>query len=112
MPLTKYESNSGAIYAMRLSTDSLAEAGAPPAGAVDRAVIAKVSKSTREYGIKPRGVNLQRLVGTAPDQAAKYKFLPVLTPTAFGGAGFQLGATITFGGFTWTIIARIEEDSN
>lgn len=112
MPLTKYESNSGGIHAIRLSTDTLAIAGTPPAGAVNRDIFATVSKTNREHGLKPRGVNGQRLVGTAPDQAAKYKFLPVLTPAEFASAAFQLGVTFSYGGFTWTIIARIEEDAN
>lgn len=110
MPRTRYEADSGQIHLLTLDTDRLAQAGAPPAGDTTSSIRAKVSKSNREYGIRPRGVRLGRTVGTEPDTFTKYSFLPVLTPTAFNGTGFSLGGTITIGTITWEIIARVTED--
>lgn len=110
MPKTKYEANSGQIHQVVMDADRIAVAGTPPAGAVTSSIRAKVSKSNREYGIRPRGVRLGREIGTAPDTFVKYSFLPVLTPAAFATAAFALSATITYGGFTWEVIARVSED--
>ena len=107
---TLYEANSGDVHAIRLDSDRLAVAGTPPTGNATSNIKASVSKTNRSHGIRPRGVRLGRIIGTPPDTATKYAFLPVLTATAFSGAGFQLGATITYKGFTWTVVARLEED--
>lgn len=108
--VVKYESNSGQIYQLSLNPDRAAAAGTEPTGGVTSDIKAKVSKSNREFGIRPRGVRLSRVVGTAPDTFRKYSFLPVLTPVAFATADFQLGATITIGGVVWTVVVRIGED--
>jgi hypothetical protein len=107
---TKYESDDAAIYALTLTPDYAAKAGTPPTGAVTSPIKAKVSKSTRAFGIKPRGVTLSRTLGTAPDTFTKTAFLPVLTPAAFGSAGFALGATITIGSTAWTVVGKRSED--
>jgi hypothetical protein len=110
MARSKYEADNGQIHLINLDADRLAEAGTPPAGDSNSSIRAKVSKTNREYGIRPRGVRLARTVGTAPDTFVKYSFLPVLTPAAFNGAGFSLGGSITIGTIQWEIIARINED--
>lgn len=110
MPRAKYEADSGQIHLLTMDADRLAQAGAPPEGASNSSIRAKISKSNREYGIRPRGVRLGRTVGTAPDTFVKYAFLPVLTPTAFNGTGFTLGGSITIGTIVWEIIARVTED--
>lgn len=107
---TKYEADEGDIYAIILSPDYAAKAGAAPAGTVTSPIKAKVSKSSRAYGIRPRGVTLSRTIGTAPDTFNKTTFLPVLTPSAFSSATFALGATITIGSTTWTIVGKRPED--
>ena len=110
MPRAKYEADNGQIHLLTLDADRLAEAGAPPTGTSNSSIRAKISKTNREYGIRPRGVRLARTVGTAPDTFTKYSFLPVLTPAAFNGTGFTLGGTVTIGGTAWEIIARVTED--
>jgi len=108
--VTKYEGDDGEIYGVRLSPSKFAVAGTPPAGAATSNIKAKVSKSRREFGIKPRGVTVARTIGTGDDTFKKYSFVPVLTPAAFGTATFAIGADITFSGFTWTITAKVPED--
>lgn len=107
---TRYEGDEGDIYAITLSPDYAAKAGAAPTGTVTSPIKAKVSKSSRAYGIRPRGVTLSRTVGTAPDTFTKTTFLPVLTPAAFNSATFALDASITIGTTVWTVVAKRPED--
>ncbi len=107
---TKYESDEGGIYALLLSPDYAAKAGTAPGGTVTSPIKAKVTKSSREYGIRPRGVTLSRVLGTAPETFTKSAFLPVLTPAAFSSATFALDAKITIGGIEWTIVGKRGED--
>jgi len=108
----KYESDAGTIHPLRLDSTRVSAAGTAPTGAQDSDVSAKVSKSTREAGLKPRGVRLVRTIGTAPNQFKRYTFLPVLTQTALDGAGFNVGATITIDGVAWTVARRLPEDAD
>lgn len=107
---TKYEADEGDIYAILLSPDYAAKAGTAPTGTVTSPIKAKVSKSTREYGIRPRGVTLARTIGTAPDTFVKNTFLPVLTPSAFASATYALDAKITIGSTEWTVVSKRGED--
>lgn len=107
---TLYTANSGLIHKIRLSPESAAAAGTPPAGPATSDIIVKVSKANAEFGIRPRNVRLSRTVGTGATAFREYKTLPVLTPTDFASPTFAIGATITIGGVTWTIIVRNEED--
>jgi len=109
---TKYESDNGLIYAIRLQDARASLAGTAPTGTVDANSTVKVSKSTREFGIRPRGVRLQRVLGTAPNTFKKTTFLPVLTPTAFAEATFDVGATITISTVAWTVLRKQEEDGD
>lgn len=107
---TKYEADGGTIYSLTLKPPTAAAAGAAPTGAVTSPIKAKVSKSKKEFGIRPRGVTLSRTLGTAPDTFTKTSFLPVLTATAFASATFALGATVQVDGISWTIVGRSPED--
>lgn len=113
MPLfsdTKYEADSGSIHKLRLQPKILAAAGTPPTGDVDSDILPKVSKSNGEYGIRPRYVRGSTIIGTSPNDFRKYIKVPVLTPTAFASAGFQLNASITVDSVAYTIISRFPED--
>lgn len=107
---TKYESDDGVIHPIRLNSDRVAAAGTAPTGAVTSNAYAKISKSNREFGIRPRGVRLVRTLGTAPLTFKRYTFLPVLTGEAWDGAEFDPGAALTINGVQWTVAARVSED--
>lgn len=107
---SKYEDEAGDIHPIFLTPDSLAAAGAVPAGALTSQVKAKVSKSKREFGLGPRGVRISRTFGTAPDTFKKSRFIPVLTASAFGVTPFIVGATITYQGAAWTVTGTQPED--
>lgn len=109
---TKYESDSGDIYPIRLSPKIAAVAGTAPSGETNRDISVKVSRSVREYGGKPRRVRAARTIGTAPDTARKYITIPVLRATDFVSATFANRATITVDGEDYTIVSQTEEDFN
>jgi hypothetical protein len=107
---TKYESDEATIHAIRLSPEKAALAGTAPVAAVNSPIKTKISKSNREYGIRPRGVIIAREFGTAPDTFQKYAFIPKLTEADFGATAAQLNETVTYDGASWTIVSRIAED--
>ena len=107
---TSYESDSGDIHKITLSDERTTVAGTAPTGAINSDIKVKVSKGNKEFGIRPRMVQLSRVVGTGEDAARLYSNLPVLTPADFDSAAFAIGAEITIGGVIWTIISKSPED--
>ena len=107
---TKYEANSGTIHRILLTPDFAAAAGTPPEGAVNSKIRPKVSKTDREFGIRPRGVTLSRTIGTAPDTFKKYAFLVVLTATDWNSAAYAPEAEITIGSLTYKVVNQVDED--
>jgi len=108
--IIKYEADSGEIYGMVIDPERAAASGTQPAGDVSSRMKVKISKTNREFGLRPRGVRLSRVVGTAPDQFRKYSFLPVVTQTAYDSPGFAIGSTITVDGTQWTVSTKLAED--
>ena len=107
---TLYESDAGVKHPIRLTPAYAAVAGSPPALPATSDINAKVTKSNREFGIRPRRVRLARTVGTAPDTFRRYATLAVLTLTDFNSATFAKGATITIDGIDYEIVAKQGED--
>lgn len=106
----KYESADGTIHSLLLDPLRAAQAGAEPVGGTVSKVKAQISKTNKEFGIRPRGVRLSRVIGTAPNTFKKYTFLPVLTETAWNSATYALGATITIDSVDWTVVSSVSED--
>lgn len=107
---TKYEADDGTIHAIRLRPETVAIAGAAPGGAVDSSIKVKVTKSNREFGIRPRSITISQTKGTDPDTFKVYATIPILTEAAFAAAPAQLGAEVTYDGDTWTVVSRNAED--
>lgn len=107
---TLYEGDDGTLYQIRLTPDYAAAAGTAPTGTDVSDINVKVSKSNREFGIRPRRVRLARTVGTAPDTFRKYATLPILRATEFATAAYNKGATVTVGGVDYTVVGRQGED--
>lgn len=115
MAVKKYESDSGSIHKLRMSTAKAAVANnTEPSGSIDSSIRVKVSKSNREYGIRPRGARLYRTVtgGTGDDAVTKtlYAFLPILTAAVYDGNSFAEEATVTYNGSTWKVLSKVAED--
>lgn len=105
--LTKYESDTGEIHPIIIDDATTTAVGTPPAGAVTNNIKAKVSRSKREFGLRPRGLRLGRRLGTAPDTFIKYAFCPILTPTAF--AAIAVDDDLLYRGANYKVIAKIGE---
>lgn len=106
----KYESDSGSVHPIRISSDFYTAAGTPPDGDIDSQVKAEIYKSNREFGLGTRGARLARTVGTAPNTFVKYGFVPILTAAQYNTGDFVVGNTLTIGSNTWTIISLKPED--
>lgn len=104
---TTYASDGGAVFKIRLSTDKYAALTVDTGGASTVDAYVKISKSKREFGLRPRGLLLSRVIGTAPNTFKKYDFLPMLTAAAM--AGETVGETIQIGSITWTIADKVAE---
>lgn len=106
----KYESDSGTIHPLRVQQATYDAAGTPPTGDINSNIKAQIGKTNKEFGLRPRGANLARTIGTGDSAFVKYKFLPILTAAQFGTGSFTLGSTVTVDSVTWTIISLKAED--
>lgn len=107
---TKYEADSGDIHQLKLTPAFAAAAGTEPTGAVTNDISVKVSKSNREYGLRPRGVSLARTVGTAPNTFVKYTFLPLRSIADYTATAYRKGATVTINSVAWEVVGKVPED--
>ena len=109
---TRYETDGGDIHPITMKPATYTVAGTPPSGTPTQNIKVQISKSSRSYGLKPRGLTLSRTLGTAPDTFTKSAFLPILTPADFALPGNQNGSSITIGGVIWIVVGRRGEDYN
>lgn len=106
---TKYKSDGGTIHPIRVrqaTYDSIL--GTEPSGSVNSQIRAKVSKTKREFGLRPRAVLIARTRGTGADTFTEYATLPVLDPEDFNSAtgAWVQGSTLSYKGVSWEIVAR------
>ena len=109
MPLYKYERNNLEVHNVRLSVDDKAAAGPEAVGAVTSQLKAKVTRSVRGYGLRPRAVILTRPVSPSATDKIFYKRLTVLTATSYDSAPFADNQTITIKTVAWKVIGRDNE---
>ena len=107
---TRYEADNGDIHPIRIDSTRVAAAGAAPTGAITSSVKVKISKTGREYGIRPRGLRLTRTLGTAPDTFKRSTFLPILSEAVFNAQATGDDQTKEIGGVTWTVAGKVPED--
>jgi hypothetical protein len=105
---TNYETNDGTIMRIRMDEDTLSAAGAAASGPAQLGAFVKISKTDREFGVRPRCIVLKRTVGTGDDSFSKYRRVPVLTQADYDGR--VENSTVTVGGQTWTIGSKLPED--
>lgn len=106
---TTYTADNGTdIYRMRLSQEDFDAQPTTPTDTPTRKMYAKISRSSKAFGIKPRTVTLARTIGTAPDTAEKYKKLAVST-LADWTTITDTDSTLTIGGQTWRVVGGENE---
>lgn len=108
---TKYEDNSLGVHSIKMSPEKLALAGTAPGDEVGAEGSVQVSKNSREYGIRPRGVTLSRTAIAPVGSSFTTVFLPVLTIDGYNSAAFALNTAKTYKTLAYTITARINESS-
>lgn len=110
---SRYESNAGDIYRIRVQPETLALdiAGAvndPPAGAINTPSTVRVNQSSRAFGVKARSVSL-RWTGAPPAgySGDPISRVPVLQAATFDGA--NLGDAVTYLGAAAELIGKSAE---
>jgi len=82
---------------------------------VDSNIRVKISKSNREFGLRPRFVGLTRVqtAGSGEDEltVTRRASLPILTADVFDSDKFAIGATVTVATVVWTIASKNPEDT-
>ena len=113
--VSKYEANNGTIHPIRLNSKTADVAGnTAPTGATSSEIYAKISKSNREFGIRPRlvtGVNTTEITqGEETYVFRKRVSIPILTKSVYDGAVFDIGATFEYDGEDYTVQSKTAED--
>jgi len=115
MAVKKYEAVDNTIHPIRLGRyNAEVAANTEPEGEIDSLVKVKVSKSNREFGIRPRAVGLTRTIEAEDGEETRIvtlrSKLPILTEEVFNGETMAIGATLTINSIVWTIASKIAED--
>lgn len=110
MPKYIYTDDKAVTHPIRLDAATATAGSFTATGTATSDVQAKVSKSDREFGLRPRGVRLSRNLGSETVPNLRYKFLPVATLEAYNGTTFDREATVTIGSVAWTVVSRSPED--
>lgn len=108
---TKYQSDAGGIYSIRLSGDvSDIATNTSPAGAfTDARVKVSVSNHGRKRisGIKARGLVLGLPITTGAAKDSSRTFAAIRTLTAY--TAFGIGSNVTYQGGTWVVRDKVGE---
>jgi len=109
---SKYQSNSGGIYKIRLDAAKLSVTGnTPPVGGItDPNVEVEVAEagSRRKFGLHPRGVRGTR-IGTGADLNKRFTvFIPALTTASL--TGLLSAGTFSYKGQSYTDLSTVNEN--
>lgn len=113
MGKSKYQADNDIIHPIRLGKAALAVANnTAPEGAVTSPIPAKVSKTNRQIGLRPRFVRLSRETAVAGEERKliTYVNLPILTKAAFSAPAFADQSAVTYAGKEYKVIQREAED--
>lgn len=103
-----YQSDSGEIYKMRIDENSVSAAGGS-AGAPTSSMFVKITKSDREFGLRPRFVTLSETFTTTGGRSFKeYRRLPMTTLAAWNAVAED--STLTVGGKQYDVVGKEKED--
>lgn len=100
-----YTCEDGDIKRVRLDDDTAAAGGFTATTGFNDRDSAKVSKTSREAGLRPRGVRLKRTDGNA----IRYRFLPCATSATVDS--LVTSGTVTIGSQAWTVTTAVGENT-
>lgn len=107
----KYEADSGSVYLIRASTQTIGLTQNPAATGTVTDSNVKVSVSghgnKRLNGIKARGVVLAEYEGTGRARKRFGTFVPIFTKAGY--AAINVGDTITLGATAYTVESKVSE---
>ena len=104
-----YTADDDGTFIMRVKQETATAIGATQATTgADNDVQAKVTKSNREFGIRPRRIRIKRTIGTGDAAFNKYATLPIPTLSAFNAYG--KGDAVSYDGQSWTVASKDGED--
>ena len=110
---TRYEADSGEIHPIRVQPETVAAniagANAAPSGTTTQSISARVNKTNREFGLRPRFVTV-RFTSTVPDgyEADNLYRIPILTPSRF--TAINVGASGTYLGSDIEVVSKSPEN--
>lgn len=110
---TRYEADSGEIHPIRVQPETTAAniggANAAPAGVTTSSISARVNKTNREFGLRPRYITV-RFTGVAPDEYEPGNLyrIPILTPARYNT--INVGATGTYLGADVEVVSKSAEN--
>lgn len=102
----KYQTNAGDICKVRLSALTAVQSGTEPAGNPTTPFFAKLGKTNREFGIRPRYAVYALTIAAGTRTLKVYKKVVKLTDTAW----LASPATATFSGDTYDLVSLVPED--
>lgn len=108
--LYKYESDDGPIFRLRADASYGELIGEQPTDAPTSPALVKLSKTNREFGLRPRYLGLSRTATSGTVSRTYNKRLPILTLAEWTNAGNALGDVISIDGVDWTVTSRVNED--
>lgn len=111
---TRYEANSGEIHPIRVQEETVdatfgGSANAAPAGTTTSDISARVSKTKREYGLRPRMVVVE-FSGAAPagyEEGNLYR-VPILQASTYNA--INVGNTGTYLGSSVEVVSKLPEE--
>lgn len=104
---TKYQTNGGDIFFIRLSADIKVLAGVAPTGTPTTNLFVKVSKTGREFGLRPRYALYAQSIVSGTHNFKVYLKIPKLTETALAASP----ATQTYKGEDYDLVRLVGEDT-
>ena len=100
-----YTCDDGDVKRLRIDEETASAGGFSAQTGFNDRDSAKVSKSNREAGLRPRGVRLRREDGNA----IRYRFLPCATSATVDS--LLSSATVTIGSNTWEVTSAVGENA-
>lgn len=108
--LSKYESDNGKVYPIRIQPETKTDWNPEPTGGVTEDLFAHAKFSGKKYGVFARSVTLSTTIGTGTGPFVTGSVnarVPVLSKAGFDA--LALGSTVLYQGVSFTVAAKHAE---